>query len=227
MVALFFGHGTIDHWLATYGYIVVFVMVGVESLGIPVPGETTLIAASLYAGSTGNLRIWWVIAVAAAGAIVGDNVGFAIGRYGGAKLLLRYGEKIRLDERKLKVGVWIFRRHGGKVVFFGRFVSILRTYAAFLAGTNRMRWPAFLAFNAAGGVVWASIYGVAYYEFGSALRGLSTTIDIALGAVALAVLVAGFVWIRRTESRLEDRAERELEGSIEEELGEPEEAGAR
>lgn len=219
MLALIFGHGTIDHWLSTYGYAVVFGMVAIESLGVPVPGETTLIAASLYAGSTGHLRIWWVIAVAAAGAILGDNGGYSVGRYGGARLLLRYGEKIRLDDRKLKVGVWVFRRHGGKVVFFGRFVSILRTYAAFLAGTNRMRWLRFLGFNAAGGIIWSAIYGVAYYEFGSALKGLNTTIDAVLGAIAFAILVGVLVWMRRKERDLEERAERELGGSVEEELG--------
>jgi membrane protein DedA with SNARE-associated domain len=185
---------------------------------VPLPGETTLIAAALYAGATGNLQIGWVVAVAAAGAIVGDNVGYAIGRYGGARLLLRYGGKIRLDGPKLKVGIWIFRRHGGKVVFFGRFVSILRTYAAFLAGTNRMHWLRFLAFNAAGGIVWASAYGFAYWEFGSVLNRLTTWIDVVLGVVAVAILVAGLVWVKRKEGALEQRAERELEGSVEEEL---------
>jgi len=218
VLALFFGNGTIDHWLSTYGYGVVFVLVMAESLGVPMPGETALIAAALYAGSTHRLSIWLVVAVAAAAAIIGDNIGFAIGRYGGAKLLLRYGEKIRLDEAKLKVGIWIFRRHGGKVVFFGRFVSILRTYAAFLAGTNQMGWPPFLAFNAAGGILWASIFGFAYYEFGSALESLSTTIDLVLGGVAALILVGFLVWMKHKEGELEERAAHELDGSAEEEL---------
>jgi membrane protein DedA with SNARE-associated domain len=230
-LALVFGHGTIDGWLATYGYAVVFALVAVESLGVPVPGETTLIAASVYAGSTQRLTIWWVIAVAAAAAIVGDNAGFAVGRYGGARLLLRYGEKIGLDERKLKVGIWIFRRHGGKVVFFGRFVSILRTYAAFLAGTNRMEWPGFLGFNAAGGIVWAAGYGIAAYEFGNAINRFSTAIDLAIGGTATLLLVGFIVWLRRKEGELEQRADRELEGSAAGELGvedeEEEEAAER
>lgn len=209
---------TIDSWLGTYGYLVVFAFVMIESLGVPFPGETALIAAAIYVGSTHHLRIWWVIAVAAAGAVVGDNIGFLIGRYGGARLLLHHGEKIHLDRGKLKVGVWIFRRHGGKVVFFGRFVSILRTYAAFLAGTNRMPWPRFLAFNAGGGIIWASIYGVAYYEFGSSLKHLNTTIDVVIGVVAVLILVGFLVWLRRKESALEERADREL-GGLDEELG--------
>ena len=194
---------------------------------MPVPGETTLIAAALYAGSTGNLKIWWVIAVAAGAAIVGDNIGFAIGRYGGARLLLRYGGKIRLDERRIKVGIWLFRRHGGKVVFFGRFVSVLRTYAAFLAGTNRMSWPRFLAFNAAGGIVWASVYGIVYYEFGQGLQKFNTTVDVAIGVVALLILVGFLVWAKRKEGELEERAERELDGSAEEELGVADEPTSR
>ncbi|HKU56275.1 MAG TPA: DedA family protein [Gaiellaceae bacterium] len=213
---------TIDGWLASYGYLVVFLLVMIESIGVPVPGETALIGAALYAGSTHKLAIWWVVAVAIAGAVVGDNIGFSIGRYGGAKLLLRHGNKIHLDEARLKIGIWLFRRHGGKVVFWGRFVSILRTWAAFLAGTNHMEWRRFLFYNAAGGAVWASLYGVAYYEFGGALRKLSTTIDIVLGVAGTAILVAFVVWSRRKEAELQERAEEEIEGSVAEELGESE-----
>jgi membrane protein DedA with SNARE-associated domain len=184
-----------------------------------VPGETALIAASLYAGSTHHLAIWWVIAVAAAGAIVGDNLGFAIGRYGGARLLLRYGHRVRLDETRLKVGIWVFRRHGGKVVFFGRFVSILRTYAAFLAGTNRMTWPRFLVFNASGGIVWAAVYGLAYYLFGSALKRVNTTVDVALAVAATLAIVAFLVWLKRKERALAQIVDEELAGSLAEELG--------
>jgi membrane protein DedA with SNARE-associated domain len=208
--ALFFHSSTIDHILSTYGYGAVFGMVAIESLGVPLPGETTLIAAALYAGATGKLTDWVVVVVAAAGAILGDNVGFAIGRYGGFRLLRRYGAKIHVDERRIKLGIWVFRRHGGKVVFFGRFVSILRTYAAFLAGTNRMPWPRFLAFNAAGGIVWASVFGFAYYYFGKALKGLQTPVDVGLGAAAFVIVVVFLVYLKRKERELADRAEREV-----------------
>lgn len=218
-LAFFLSGHTIDQWLASYGYPVVFVLVMAESLGIPVPGETALIAAALYAGSTHKLQIWWVIAIAAAAAIVGDNLGFTIGRYGGARLLLRYGSKIRLDERKLKAGVWVFRRHGGKVVFLGRFVSILRTYAAFLAGTNRMGWPPFLAFNAAGGILWATIYGVAYYAFGGALKSLTTTLDIAIGAATTLLLLGFLVWFKRKEKAIERQAEEDVNEPLSRALG--------
>jgi membrane protein DedA with SNARE-associated domain len=221
-VGFFVSTHTIDAWLASYGYVVVFLLVMLESIGLPVPGETALIGAALYAGSTHKLEIWAIVAVAAAAAIIGDNIGFAIGRYGGAKLLLRYGHKIHLHEGRLKIGIWLFRRHGGKVVFWGRFVSILRTCAAFLAGANHMEWRRFLVFNAAGGIVWATLYGVVYYVFGATLNKLSTTIDVTLGVAGGVVLVAFVIWTRRKESELQKRAEREIEGSVAEELGEEE-----
>ena len=223
-LGFFLSTHTIDGWLESYGYLVVFLLVMLESIGLPMPGETALIAAALYAGSTHKLEIWGVIAVAIAGAIIGDNIGFSIGRYGGARLLLRHGHRIGLHEGRLKIGIWLFRRHGGKVVFWGRFVSILRTYAAFLAGTNRMEWPRFLVFNAAGAIVWATVFGVSYYVFGSALRRLSTAIDVTLGIVGAAILVAFLVWSKRKEDALLEVAEREVEGSVAEELGEEEPA---
>jgi membrane protein DedA with SNARE-associated domain len=219
-LGFFLSTHTLDGWLASYGYLVVFLLVMAESIGLPMPGETALIAAALFAGSTHKLEIGWVIAAAIAAAIIGDNIGYSIGRYGGAKLLLRYGHRIRLHEGRIKIGIWLFRRQGGKVVFWGRFVSILRTYAAFLAGTNRMAWPRFLFFNAAGAIVWATLFGVAYYVFGSALKRLSTTIDVTLGVAGIVVLVAFLVWSKRKEDDLLERAEREVEGSVAEELGE-------
>lgn len=218
-LAAFFGNGEIDRLLSTYGYLAVGVMVGVESLGIPVPGETTLIAAALYAGSTHRLSIVGVVAAAAAGAILGDNIGYGIGRWGGFRLLRRYGHYVRFDAERLKVGFYVFDRHGGKVVFFGRFVSILRTYAAFLAGTMKMAWRRFLAFNAAGGILWALIYGVGYYEFGAALKSLQTPVDIGIGVAATLIVVGFLVYLKRKEKELAARAGRELPGSIEEHLG--------
>jgi membrane protein DedA with SNARE-associated domain len=219
-LGFFLSTHTVDAWLSSYGYLVVFLLVMIESIGVPVPGETALVGAALYAGSTGKLEIELVIAVAIAGAIIGDNIGYTIGRYGGAKVLLRHGHKVRLHEDRLKIGIWLFRRHGGKVVFWGRFVSILRTYAAFLAGTNQMPWRRFLFFNAAGAVVWATAYGVAYYVFGSALEKLNTKIDIALGVAGVVAVVAFVVWSKRKEDELLEKANREIHGSVAEELGE-------
>jgi membrane protein DedA with SNARE-associated domain len=218
---------TIEGWLSEYGYIVVFVLVMGESLGLPVPGETALIAAALYAGSTGNLAIEKVIVVAAAAAIIGDNIGFAIGRYGGAKVLLKYGHKVGLHEGRLRIGIWLFRHHGGKVVFWGRFVAVLRTYAAFLAGANRMSWPRFLFFNTTGGILWATVFGLAYYLFGDVLERLSTTIDIGLGALGILAVVGFVLWMRKREASLQARADAEIRGTVAEELGAQELGGPR
>jgi membrane protein DedA with SNARE-associated domain len=223
-LGFFLSTNTIEGWLDSYGYLVVFLLVLIESIGVPVPGETALIVGALYAGSTGKLELWGVIAAAVLGAIIGDNIGFSIGRYGGAKFLLKHGHRIRLHEGRLKIGIWLFRRHGGKVVFWGRFVSILRTWAAFLAGVNQMQWPRFLVFNAAGAIAWATAYGVAYYVFGDVLKRLSTAIDVSLGVVGLLLVVAFVVWSKRKEDELLERAAREVPGSVAQLLGEDEPA---
>jgi membrane protein DedA with SNARE-associated domain len=218
-LALLVSTHTIEGWLSEYGYIVVFLLVMGESLGLPVPGETALIAAALYAGTSGKLEIQTVIVVAAGAAIIGDNIGFAIGRYGGAKVLLKHGHKVRLHEGRLRVGIWLFRHHGGKVVFWGRFVSILRTYAAFLAGANRMSWPRFLVFNMSGGILWAIVFGLGYYFFGDVLERLGTKIDVGLGALGVLAVVGFVLWMRKREESLQARADAEITGSVAEELG--------
>jgi membrane protein DedA with SNARE-associated domain len=177
---------------------------------VPLPGETALITGAIYAATTGKLNITLIIAVAAAAAIIGDNIGFALGRAGGTRLLRRYGKYIRFNARRLKIGRYIFLRHGGKVVFFGRFVAVLRTYAAFLAGTNQMSWPRFLAFNAAGGVTWATLTGLAYYYLGSTLKNVRGPLDIVLGVIAAAVVIGFIVYLRRVENRYAQEAEKEF-----------------
>src|SRR2546423_3629066 len=200
--------------LTTYGYLAVLVFVGIESIGIPFPGETMLLIAAIYAGTTHHLSIFLVILAAAAGAILGDNIGFWVGREGGYRLLRRYGRYIRLDERKLKLGLYLFRKHGGKVVFFGRFVAVLRALAAFLAGTNRMPWPRFLLFNALGGIVWATLYGIGGHALGNHIHrftGPIGTITIVLAVILILVLL---FLLRRNEHRLEEEAEYALPGPL-------------
>src|ERR1700687_639827 len=205
----------LDSLLATYGYLAVFVFVGVESLGIPVPGETMLVTAAIYGGTTGRLSIFWVIGGSSAGAIVGDNIGYVIGRTGGYRLLKRYGRYIRLDENRLRLGQYLFRKHGPKVVFFGRFISVLRIFAAFLAGVNRMHWRLFLIFNAAGGIVWSTIYGVGAFLLGKQLLQLSGRVDLVLAIVGVAVIVAVIVFLRRNEARLQKEADQAMPGPLE------------
>ena len=152
--------------------------------------------------------------VASAAAIIGDNIGYWIGDKGGYRLARRYGPKVRLDERKLKVARYLFDRHGAKVVFFGRFVSVLRTYAAFLAGTSKMRWRKFLPANAAGGILWAAIYTFAAYLAGSALQKASGIIDWVLIGAAVVAIVAVIMLIRRQTSRLAVLAEAAYPGPL-------------
>jgi membrane protein DedA with SNARE-associated domain len=207
----------ISHLVTTYGYWALALFVGAESLGVPLPGETALILAGTYAGTTHRLSPWAIFAIAAAAAIVGDNIGYWIGDKGGYRLARRYGPKIRLDERKLKVARYLFDRHGTEVVFFGRFVSVLRTYAAFLAGASRMRWRRFLPANAAGGVVWSAVYTIAAYMAGRALQRASGTISLILGAVAVVAIVAVILVIRRQTDRLAAKAEAAYPGPLDDE----------
>jgi len=211
---LHFATHDLTHLLTAYGYWAVLLFVAIESTGIPFPGETMLLAAAIYAGTTHHLAIPFVIMAAAVGAILGDNLGFWVGREGGYRLLRRYGRYIRLDERKLKLGQYLFKKHGGKVVFFGRFVAVLRAWAAFLAGTNRMPWPRFLIFNATGGIVWATLYGLGGYVLGDNIHRLTGPVGIAFVVLAAAVIVAFVVYLRRNEHRLEEEAERDMPGPL-------------
>jgi membrane protein DedA with SNARE-associated domain len=197
-----------------FGYGAVGVAVGVESFGVAFPGETTLIAAALYAGDTDRLNIILVVAAAAAGAIIGDNIRFLIGCKVGFPLLIRYGNHIHMSPPRIKLGQYLFLKYGGKVLFFGRFVAILRALAAFLVGANRKTWPRFLVFNAAGGIVWASAYGFGAYLLGKAIHLLIGPIGIVLGGLALLVIIAAGIFIRRPEKRLEAEAEKALPGPI-------------
>lgn len=206
---------SISHLVDTYGYAAVFVLVAIESLGIPLPGETALVTAGIYAGHSHHLSPWFIWAVAAAAAIIGDNIGFLIGDKGGYRLARRYGSKVRLDEAKLKVGRYAFDRHGSKVVFFGRFVSVLRTYAAFLAGTNKMAWRRFLVANAAGGIIWSGAYTWGAYEAGNTLRHLSTPLDIVFVVVAVIVIVIVLIFVKRKSDQLQEAAERAYPGPLE------------
>jgi membrane protein DedA with SNARE-associated domain len=206
---------SISSLIDSYGYLAVFVLVGVESLGIPLPGETALITAAIYAGHTHRLNPWLIFLVASAAAIIGDNIGYWIGDKGGYRLARRYGSRVRLDERKLKTARYLFDLHGGKVVFFGRFVSVLRTYAAFLAGTSKMRWRRFLPANAAGGIVWAGVWTLAAYLAGDALKRASGTINLIFIGAAVVAIVIAILLVRRQTSKLADRAEQAYPGPLE------------
>ncbi|HLH91587.1 MAG TPA: DedA family protein [Xanthobacteraceae bacterium] len=209
-----FSPDLLHHLAHTYGLWLVFAVVLLECLGIPMPGETALVGAAIYAGTTHNIHIAAVIAVAAAAAIIGASCGYLIGRSIGFRLLVHYGRRIRLDERRLKVGEYLFRRHGGKIVFFGRFIALLRTYAALLAGANRMPLSRFMLMNAAGGIVWATVFGVGAYLFGHEAAHLGGRVSLALLVLVIAGVIAGIVFFRRHEDELIRRAELAIPGPL-------------
>jgi len=200
--------------IASYGYGLILVMVMLESLGLPLPGETTLITASLYAGATHDLTLAGIIAAAVAGAVIGDNIGFWIGEKVGYRLLVRFGPRLHITPAKIKLGQYLFMGHGGKVVFFGRFVAVLRALAAFLAGANKMPWARFFAFNVAGGIVWATLYACGAYALGTRIHAVAGPVGFASLLLAVSFVVWLFVFMRRNEARLEQEAERAIPGPL-------------
>jgi membrane protein DedA with SNARE-associated domain len=204
----------VHHLVVSYGYWAVALLVAAECLGIPVPGETILIVAATYAGDTHSLSVWGLFAVAAASAFMGANAGYLIGRGFGYRVAVRWGRYIRLTEARIKVGRYLFDRRGGLVVFFGRFVSVLRAYVSFLAGTSRMGARKFVVANGVGAIVWAAIYSFVAYSVGDELSRLSTPINVGLGVVAVAVIVVVLLVVRRHTDRLVDRAEAAYPGPL-------------
>jgi membrane protein DedA with SNARE-associated domain/membrane-associated phospholipid phosphatase len=187
-------HSSVTRLVESYGYAVVFVFVAIESLGIPLPGETVLVTAAALA-ALGHLSIWWVIAIAAAGGIVGDAAGYWIGRLGGLALLKRYGRFVHFDEHKLERVHSFFNRHGSKAVFFGRFIALLRTWAALLAGTAEMPYRVFTLYNVLGGITWATLFGTLGYVFGRSLPLLERYIGQASLAVVLLIALVVGLWL--------------------------------
>lgn len=203
-------HGHVTDLLQTYGYAALFLLVALESMGIPLPGETALVTAAALAAS-GRLAIGEVFLTASVAAVVGDSAGYWIGRKGGLPLVRRYGRLVRLREAHLDQAHTFFARHGAKAVFLGRFVALLRTWAAVLAGAAHMPYPAFLFYNVAGGVIWALLFSALGYTFGRSLPRLERYLGQASLAAALAVALAaagylGLYWFRAHRERLADRA---------------------
>jgi membrane protein DedA with SNARE-associated domain len=180
-----------------------FALVALESFGLPVPGETALIACGVGA-SQGDLSIVAVIAVAAAAAIIGDNLGYYTARRGGRALLYRYRLTRRYAKRYLPAGERFFARHGGKAVFLGRFVAVLRVTAAWCAGLARMSWWSFLGWNAAGGIVWATLIGLLAYFLGEAVARLIGPFGLLAAGGVILLAAIGFFIARRLERRVMD-----------------------
>ncbi len=188
--------------LATYGYWAIFIVVALESSGLPLPGETMLVGASIYARLTGAMSIETIVLAAAGGAIVGDNMGYWIGREFGYRFLERHGWRVGIGADKLRLGQYLFYKWGGAIVFFGRFVALLRILAALLAGANHLPMGRFFLFNAAGGIVWASVFGFGAYYLTAGFEKVHGSLA-ALGVVA--AVAGGFAlwrYYKVNEARL-------------------------
>jgi membrane protein DedA with SNARE-associated domain len=197
----------VNHLVEVSGYPILFLLVMAESGGVPLPGETAVIVGGVLA-SRGKMQIELVIAVAALAAIVGDNIGYQIGRKGGRWLLERPGPFRRQRLMVVETGEPFFERHGPKAVFFGRFILGLRTWASWLAGANHMRWRTFFLWNALGGICWATGVGLVAYFIGQSASNAITTFGI-YGLVAV-VLALGGVFILHRRHRRHQRAQEEM-----------------
>ncbi|HEX2940947.1 MAG TPA: DedA family protein [Rhodopila sp.] len=202
-----------DQVFGQYGYGAVFAGVLLESIGLPLPGESLMIGAAIYAATTHHLNIFLLVPVAAAGAICGDQIGYFVGRWIGYRLLARWGKKVGLSDDRLELGRYLFRRYGGGVVFLGRFVAILRTFVALLSGANQMPWHTFLLWNSLGGVAWTCLYGFGAYGLGNAAKHIGGPVGIVLGVTGAAALLAAFLFVKKNERRLLDDARRDMKRS--------------
>jgi len=189
-----------QHYVAEYGYTAVFLGVFLESFGLPTPGESLMIAGALFA-SHGRLDIGWVVFLCWFAAVMGDNIGYAIGRLGGRPLVLRYGPRFRIKHKHIEYVEGFFARYGGIVVLFARFVVVLRQLNGIVAGTMGMNWWRFLIYNSLGAALWVAFWTGLAFWFGrrfrhllawvSSLEPVVVTVAIVIGA---AVLVYLYLW---------------------------------
>ncbi len=192
---------------SSLGYLLPAI-IGLESMGLPSPGETALVLAAVLA-SQGKLHIWLVIPIGVASAIIGDNIGYLLGRRLGRDVLVSAGPFHRRRERLVAMGDRFFERHGPKAVFIGRWIAWVRFATAWLAGINGMRFRTFFAWNALGAISWGLTYGLLGYFGGTAITGILSSVGI--GAAVLLILVFFGIWL--TVRRREQRAARDYESS--------------
>jgi membrane protein DedA with SNARE-associated domain len=196
--------------IQAHGPWIICVVVALESAGVPLPGETILVAAALLASTTNQVDIAVVVPAAAAGAIIGDGIGYTVGRRFGVPFLRKYGRYIRLDENRLLIGRYLFFRYGSAVVFFGRFIAVLRMFAALLAGANSMPAARFFFFNVTGGICWACLFGFGAYAIGTEIYKISEPLTLVSLGLFIAAGSAFSIIIRRYELVLLRQAERAL-----------------
>jgi membrane protein DedA with SNARE-associated domain len=189
-------------FISIYGVWLVAAFIALESIGIPLPAEAALIAAAFFAARTHGIDIWSLIAAGIIAAILGEIVGFWIGRRFGHQLLMRYGTRLGFTEGRITICQWLFVRYGGRFVFIARFLPFLRNIAALLAGTNSMAPYSFYFASASAAGAWIICYGFAAYSFGEAFADLASPAAVFLGLAATSIILAAPVLILRYETRL-------------------------
>jgi membrane protein DedA with SNARE-associated domain len=213
---------SVAHLVHVYGLLVVAGFIGLESMCIPLPGETALIVGSVIAGRTHELNIVAVILTAAGASLVGRVIGYFIGAQFGYWLLLRYGSYVRITEGRIKLGQYLFLKHGGLIIIVAQFIPLLRAIAGVLAGANRMPWRRFLLSSAIGAGLWATAFGIGGYSFGKEFARLAESWWIFSGpsgwalfgtAAVIVVLILANV-VGRHEAELAAKAERALPGPL-------------
>ena len=205
---------SIEHLIHVYGLLVVAGLIGLECVGLPFPGETVLIVASVIAGTKHDLNIVSVILAAGAASIIGRMIGYVIGREFGYWLLLRYGRYLGITESRIKLGQYLFLRQGGKIILLAQFVPGLRSIAGILAGANRMPWQRFMVANVIGAILWATFYGITVYSLGREVERLSWWVVLVFAIIVLVVIVVVAVFVKRNEAQLIAEAEKALPGPL-------------
>jgi membrane protein DedA with SNARE-associated domain len=208
----FRGDGDVAEFVSIYGVWVVAAFIALESIGFPLPAEAALIAAGFFAARTQGFDIWFLLAIGILAAIVGEVVGFWIGRRFGYRLLRRHGARVGLTEGRMRIGQWLFVRYGGRFVFVARFLPVLRNMAAVLAGTNSMAQPIFYFASATAAVAWILCYGLSAYFLGETFGDLASPAAIVLGIAAGLIVLTVPTLILRYEKRLLAKADRALPG---------------
>ena len=191
---------TVKPYLEHYGYWAVFGAILLENFGLPVPGETLLIAGALLA-SRGKMHIVPLLVTACIAAVTGDNMGYAIGRFGGRRLVFRYGRYVLITEERLRKAEGFFGRYGGAVVVMARFLAVLRQLNGIVAGTVKMSWYRFLLYNMLGAALWVTFWGMLFYELGESASsfgaGFNSLQFFLLGGLVAAILALTIHWLHR------------------------------
>jgi membrane protein DedA with SNARE-associated domain len=201
----------LESLLHAYGYAAIFIIIALENAGLPLPGETILITAAIFAATTGEMNIVGIVVTAAVAAFSGSVAGFTIGRYGERYLIHRYAHHLHIDERDLRLGRYLFQRYGGRVVLVARFIAFLREVDSLLAGINRMPWKRFLMCSGAGAAAWSATFGFGAYALGDQIDELSTRAGVLIGAAVVLAAIAGFVFLRRNRVRLQREADQSVD----------------